>query len=232
MTETDAQANPDLRNLATVNAAMADAARLAMRAAAEVSLTIVSKTIDAGRLRPLLDAGARTFGENKVQEAAGKWPALRADYPDICLHLIGGLQTNKAADALRLFDVIEVVDRPRLAEALARAIAAGPPEAIRTRAMMVQVNTGREPQKGGIDAPDAAAFVRTCRETLGLPIIGLMAIPPVDEPPAPHFALLHQMAQEMGLPRLSMGMSGDYAAAICVGATDVRVGSAIFGPRG
>jgi pyridoxal phosphate enzyme (YggS family) len=174
-----------------------------------------------------LAAGQRLFGENRVQEAAGKFPALRDAYPELRLHIIGPLQTNKARDAVRLADVIETLDRPKLATALAEAME----KEGRRPELLIQVNTGHEPQKAGILPTEADAFIRTCREAYRLPIIGLMCIPPADQDPVPHFTLLAQLARAHGLPTLSMGMSGDFEAAIQNGATHVRVGSAIFGAR-
>ena len=222
MTEIDVVAN-----LKDVEAKIAAAAEDAARNPADISLTLVSKTWEAGDIRPLLDAGHRRFGENRVQEAQGKWPKLKDAYPGVWLHLIGPLQTNKAKDAVRLFDVIETLDREKLAQSFAKLAEDGEliPE------LMVQVNTGEEEQKAGVAPKAAADFARYCRDDLALPVTGLMAIPPAEEPPAPHFALLYKLSEELGLPRLSMGMSGDYETAIHLGATDVRVGSAIFGPR-
>ncbi|MCM5687320.1 YggS family pyridoxal phosphate-dependent enzyme [Sinorhizobium meliloti] len=192
-----------------------------------VSLVAVSKTFDAETIRPVIEAGQRDFGENRVQEAQAKWPALKRETPDIELHLIGPLQSNKAADAVALFDVIETIDR----EKIARAVAAEMKRQVRDIRLYVQVNTGLEPQKAGIAPEDAAAFVALCRDELALNIEGLMCIPPFDENPGPHFALLAKLAGQCGLSRLSMGMSGDFETAIAFGATGVRVGSAIFGAR-
>ncbi|MDX0681051.1 YggS family pyridoxal phosphate-dependent enzyme [Sinorhizobium medicae] len=192
-----------------------------------VSLVAVSKTFDADSIGPVIDAGQRVFGENRVQEAQSKWPALKGRTPDIELHLIGPLQSNKAADAVALFDVIETVDR----EKIARALAAEMKRQEREIRLYVQVNTGLEPQKAGIAPEGTGAFVTFCREELGLDIEGLMCIPPLDENPGPHFALLAKLASQCGLSRLSMGMSGDFETAIAFGATSVRVGSAIFGAR-
>lgn len=193
----------------------------------EVTLVAVSKTFDADAIRPAIAAGQRVFGENRVQEAHGKWPALRAETGAIELHLIGPLQSNKAAEAVALFDVIETVDR----EKIARAIASEMVRQSRTVRLYVQVNTGLEPQKAGIAPDDVVAFVALCRDELGLSVEGLMCIPPADENPGPHFALLAKLARKAGVARLSMGMSGDYETAIAFGATSVRVGSAIFGTR-
>lgn len=205
-----------------------EAARKAGRNPEDVTLIAVSKTFDAPEVVPVIEAGQRIFGENRVQEAKGKWPALRAMWPDIELHLIGPLQSNKAAEAVTLFDAIHTIDRPKIAEAIAREMQ----KQGKTLKLFVQVNTGREPQKAGIDPDEADAFLTTCRETHGLTIEGLMCIPPAEENPTPHFTLLAQIAARNGLKALSMGMSGDYASAIACGATHVRVGSAIFGVRG
>jgi pyridoxal phosphate enzyme (YggS family) len=214
-------------NLRAVRARIDAAAVGADRDPTTVSLIAVSKTHDGPRIAPAIVAGHAVFGENRVQEALAKWPPLRATHPACMLHLIGPLQTNKVRDAVALFDVVESVDRPKLAHALAkegRRIA-------RNIACFIQVNTGEEEQKAGIVPQDAPAFIDQCRETLGLDVIGLMCIPPHDEEPAPHFALLADMAMRHGLARLSMGMSADFETAITFGATDVRVGTAIFGPR-
>ncbi len=212
---------------AEVQASIARAEHDAGRAAGSVTLVAVSKTHDAARIRPVLAAGHRVFGENRVQEAEAKWPALRAEFPGIELHLIGPLQSNKAREAVALFDVIESVDRPKIAEALAREMTAQG----RRPACLVQVNTGEEEQKAGILPRDADAFIARCRDEWALPVQGLMCIPPVDEEPALHFALLREIARRNGLPVLSMGMSGDFETAITLGATHVRVGTAIFGTR-
>ncbi|MEZ5784058.1 MAG: YggS family pyridoxal phosphate-dependent enzyme [Rhizobiaceae bacterium] len=199
----------------------------ARRPAGSATLVAVSKTFDADAIRPVLDAGQRVFGENRVQEAQSKWPELKADFPDVELHLIGPLQSNKAREAVALFDVIETVDREKIASELAKEIA----KQGKKPALYVQVNTGSEPQKAGIEPTEAVAFVTRCREVHGLEIAGLMCIPPADENPGPHFALLGKLARESNVPRLSMGMSGDFETAIAFGATSVRVGSAIFGVR-
>jgi PLP dependent protein len=206
---------------------IAKAAQEAGREPDSVSLVAVSKTFDADHIRPTIEAGQRVFGENRVQEAQGKWPALKADTPAIELHLIGPLQSNKAADAVALFDVVETVDREKIARALAEEVK----RQTRSIRFYIQVNTGLEPQKAGIAPDDVAAFVTLCRDELGMQIEGLMCIPPVDENPGPHFALLAKLAGENGLKKLSMGMSGDFETAIGFGATSVRVGSAIFGTR-
>ncbi len=214
-------------NLNTVKAAIAQAEKEAQRDKGSVTLVAVSKTFDADAIRPTLDAGQRVFGENRVQEAQGKWPQLREDYSGIELHLIGSLQSNKAADAVALFDVIETVDREKIAAALADEIK----KQGKSPKLYVQVNTGLEEQKAGIAPKEAVAFVERCRKEHGLAIEGLMCIPPADENPGPHFALLEKLAREAGVEKLSMGMSGDYETAIGFGATSVRVGSAIFGGR-
>jgi pyridoxal phosphate enzyme (YggS family) len=193
-----------------------------------ITLVAVSKTFGADSIEPVLAAGQRVFGENRVQEAKAKWPTLTARYPDIDLHLIGPLQSNKAKDAVALFGAIHTVDRPSLCAALAKEI----DKQGRQPRLFVEINTGAEPQKAGILPEGADAFVRECRETYGLGIQGLMCIPPLDEPPAPHFALTAKIAARNGLALLSMGMSADYETAIRFGATHVRVGSAIFGERG
>ncbi|MCR4378851.1 MAG: YggS family pyridoxal phosphate-dependent enzyme [Rhodospirillales bacterium] len=216
-----------VKNLQTVQAEMAAACAQAGRKNDAVTLVAVSKTHDAEQVRPALLAGQRVFGENRVQEAEGKWPALRAEFPDVKLHLIGPLQTNKIKPALKTFDVIESVDREKLARALAKEMAAEN----RHLPVFIQVNTGLEPQKAGIAPQDVAAFVTLCKGELGLEVLGLMCIPPVDEEPALHFALLAKLAAENGLKFLSMGMSSDFATAIALGATHVRVGTAIFGSR-
>ncbi|MCR4267405.1 YggS family pyridoxal phosphate-dependent enzyme [Nitratireductor sp. ZSWI3] len=216
-----------VENLRAVREKIAGAERAAGRPEGAVTLVAVSKTFDAEAIRPVIEAGQRIFGENRVQEAQGKWPALKKDFPDLELRLIGPLQSNKAADAVALFDVIETVDR----EKIARALAAEMKKQGRTPRLYVQVNTGLEEQKAGIDPRQAVAFVRHCIEEYGLAIEGLMCIPPADENPGPHFALLEKLAREAGVERYSMGMSGDYETAVAFGATSVRVGSAIFGAR-
>ena len=192
-----------------------------------VELIAVSKTFDADAIRPVLDAGQRVFGENRVQEAQGKWPGLKADYANIELHLIGPLQSNKTKEAVALFDVIQTVDREKIARAIAREME----KQGKTVRLYVEVNTGLEPQKAGIAPDDCASFLTMCREELGLEIEGLMCIPPFDENPGPHFALLRKLAEENGIAKLSMGMSADFETAIGFGATSVRVGTAIFGAR-
>lgn len=206
---------------------IARAAQEAGRKPDSISLVAVSKTFDAEHIRPTIDLGQRVFGENRVQEAQGKWPGLKTETPDLELHLIGPLQSNKAADAVALFDVVETVDREKIARALAdEANRQG-----RSIRFYIQVNTGLEPQKAGIAPDDVAAFVALCRDELSMQVEGLMCIPPVDENPGPHFALLAKLADENGLQKLSMGMSGDFETAVGFGATSVRVGSAIFGTR-
>ncbi len=191
-------------------------------------LVAVSKTMSAEIVREALVAGQRLFGENRVQEALSKFPALRTEFPDIELHLIGPLQTNKVREAVAAFDAIQTVDREKLARALAAEMA----RTGRRPACYVQVNTGEEPQKAGAFPADADALIRLCRDTLNLPVVGLMCIPPADQEPSPHFALLARIARRNDLARLSMGMSGDFEIAAAFGATEVRVGSAIFGVRG
>lgn len=193
-----------------------------------VTLVAVSKTVPSFRIEPVLAAGQRCFGENRVQESTEKWPGLKARYPGVELHLIGPLQTNKVREAVALFDVIQTLDRPRLAEALVKE---------RDRSghcpsLLIEVNCGAEPQKAGVLPVDAPGFIAACRDRWQLPVIGLMCIPPADQDPAPHFALLAALAHDAGLPVVSMGMSGDFALAARMGATHVRVGSAIFGARG
>ena len=204
------------------------AAQAAGRAPQTVTLIAVSKTFDGPEIIPVIEAGQRVFGENRVQEAKAKWPALKMAWPDVELHLIGPLQSNKAAEAVQLFDAIHTVDRPKIAAAIATEIRKqGKPVKL-----FVQVNTGREPQKAGIDPGEADAFLVECREVHGLEISGLMCIPPAEDDPRPHFTLLAEIARRNGLSQLSIGMSGDYPTAIACGATHVRVGSAIFGTRG
>jgi pyridoxal phosphate enzyme (YggS family) len=210
-----------------VEAEIGRACKEARRERTSVNLIAVSKTFEAAAIAPVIAAGQRMFGENRVQEAKGKWPALIAAQPAIALHLIGPLQSNKAKEAVALFDAIHSVDRPSLCDALAREIAAQG----RSPQLFVQINTGEEPQKAGIAPADADDFLARCRDHWGLTIAGLMCIPPADEAPAPHFALTAKIAARNGLTQLSMGMSADFAAAIQFGATHVRVGSAIFGQR-
>jgi pyridoxal phosphate enzyme (YggS family) len=214
--------------LAEVQGRIAAAARAASRDPAAVTLVAVSKTHGADRIEELLQAGHRVFGENRVQEAQAKFPQLKARYADLELHLIGPLQTNKARDAVALFDVIESVDRPKLAVELAREMA----KQGRRPACFVQINTGEEEQKAGIAPGEADAFIRACVEEHKLPVVGVMCIPPADEEPALHFALLAKIAARNGLKQVSMGMSADYETAVRFGATHVRVGSALFGARG
>ena len=197
------------------------------RAGEPVKLIVVSKTFNGDAIRPALEAGHRVFGENRVQEAYGKWPKLREEFSDIELHLIGPLQSNKAGDAVALFDFIHTIDREKIASAIAKEMS----RQQKFPKLLVQVNTGLESQKAGIAPKQTAAFVNLCREKYQLDIQGLMCIPPFDENPGPHFALLRQLGQSLELSNLSMGMSGDYETAIEMGATHVRVGSAIFGER-
>ena len=214
-------------NLAAVRAEIAAAARDAGRAADAVTLVAVSKTHGPERIVPAIEAGQAVFGENRVQEAEHKWPDLKQRFADVAVHLIGPLQSNKVRHAVALFDVIETVDRPKLARALAREM----DKQDRRLPCYIQVNTGEEPQKAGVLPAEADAFVTLCRDELALPVAGLMCIPPLEEEPALHFALLREIARRNGLDGLSMGMSADYPVAIEFGATLVRVGTAIFGPR-
>jgi PLP dependent protein len=218
--------NP-VEGLNSVRAAIHRAASDYERNPSSVTLVAVSKTFPVEEIEPVLAAGQRVFGENYVQEAKAKWPALRERYPDVELHMIGPLQSNKAREAVELFDVIHTLDRPSLAEALAKEIA----KSGKRPRLLVQVNTGEEPQKGGVMPAEVDAFIEACRTKHGLAIEGLMCIPPAEDPPSPHFALLNTMAKRNGLSVLSMGMSADFDAAIQLGATHVRVGSAIFGTR-
>lgn len=213
--------------LEAISERCAQAAVACGRDAADVTLVAVSKTFGPEEISPVLEAGQRIFGENRVQEAQGKWPQLREQYRDVELHLIGPLQSNKAADAVALFDVIQTVDREKIAAALAKEIA----KQGKSPRLLVQVNTGAEPQKAGVLPDETRAFVELCRKKHGLAIEGLMCIPPFDENPGPHFALLRKLAGELDLAVLSMGMSADFETAIELGATHVRVGSAIFGQR-
>jgi pyridoxal phosphate enzyme (YggS family) len=213
--------------LAHVRAEIARACREANRDAAEVTLIAVSKTFDAAAIEPVIAAGQRVFGENRVQEAKAKWPPLTAKHGGLALHLIGPLQSNKTKEAVALFDAIHSVDRPSLCEALAKEIA----KQGRKPLLFVEINTGAEAQKAGVPPQDADSFLTACRDKYGLTISGLMCIPPLDEAPGPHFALTAKIARRNGLRLLSMGMSADYITAIQLGATHVRVGSAIFGER-
>lgn len=212
--------------LTHVRDTMDRAARLTGRTANDITLIAVSKTQAADAIRPLIEAGQRVFGENRVQEAEDKWPALREEYAGLSLHLVGQLQSNKAADAVALFDVIHSLDRPSLLTALARAMDA----ADRRIPCFLQVNIGAEAQKGGCPIADVPHLIRSARAA-DIPLLGLMCVPPADVEPAPYFALLAKMAREEGLERLSIGMSGDYETAIMLGATDIRVGTALFGHR-
>jgi hypothetical protein len=210
-----------------VRAEIARACKDAGRDAASVTLVAVSKTFPPERIEPVIGAGQRVFGENRVQEAKAKWPALQANHPGIALHLIGPLQSNKAKEAVALFDAIHSVDRASLCEALAKEIE----KQGRSPLLFVEINTGAEPQKAGVLPQDADDFLKKCRETYRLTISGLMCIPPLDEAPGPHFALTAKIAARNGLKLLSMGMSADFVTAIELGATHIRVGSAIFGGR-
>jgi PLP dependent protein len=229
MTESTSSPAVDVRaNLMAVEARIETALRIAGRAARSVTLVAVTKTHPTARVRPALEAGHRVFGENRVQEAKTKWPALRKAFPEIELHLVGPLQTNKVKDAVALFDVIETVDRPKLAAALAREMAAQN----RRPNCLVEVNIGAEPQKAGIAPDDVPAFAAACREDYKLPIVGLMCIPPHGRAPESFFRNLAELARRCGLPLVSMGMSEDFEIAVRIGATHVRVGTAIFGARG
>jgi pyridoxal phosphate enzyme (YggS family) len=219
--------SPEAENLSAILARIEAARKQALAPAPSTTLVAVTKTHGPERIRPLLEAGHRVFGENRVQEALGKWPALKAEFPDIELHLIGPLQTNKVREAVQLFDAIHTLDRPKLATTLRAEI----DRSGRSLTLFIQVNTGEEPQKAGLSPQETSSFIRYSREELVLPVKGLMCIPPVDQPPAPHFALLQKLARQHDLPFLSMGMSDDFETAIKLGATHVRIGTAIFGAR-
>jgi PLP dependent protein len=225
--DTSAVASHSPNALLDVEQEIARACSEAGRERSSVTLIAVSKTFGSDAITPVIEGGQRVFGENRVQEAKAKWPALMTAYPDIVLHLIGPLQSNKAKEAIALFHAVHSVDRPSICQALAKEIESQKkhPE------LFVQINTGEEPQKAGVAPGEADAFIKSCRETYGLTISGLMCIPPVNEAPAPHFALTAKIAKRNGLASLSMGMSADFATAIKFGATHVRVGSAIFGHR-
>jgi hypothetical protein len=218
---------PTATGLTAVKQEIERACREAKRDPASVTLIAVAKTFGPEAIAPIIAAGQKAFGENRVQEAKTKWPALKAKHPDLELHMIGPLQSNKAKEAIALFDAIHSVDRPSLCEALAKEIA----KAGRRPLLFVEINTGAEPQKAGVLPQDADGFLARCREVYGLTIDGLMCIPPFNEAPAPHFALTAKLTARNGLKLLSMGMSADYPVAIAMGATHVRVGTAIFGER-
>ena len=220
--------SPAVTRLNAITARIAEVCRQSGRDPASAKLIAVSKTYNADAIKPLLVAGHIDFGENRVQESQGKWPALRAEFPSTKLHLIGPLQSNKAREAVALFDCIHTIDRVKIAEAIAAEMG----KQHKQLELFIQVNTGNEPQKAGIAPEQTAAFVSHCRDTLHLPITGLMCIPPVEEEPAVHFAFLAKLARTCALPHLSMGMSSDYETALQFGATHIRVGSAIFGARG
>ena len=220
--------NSETARLASVVARIAAAAAAARRDPASVHLIAVTKTFGPEHIVPVLDAGHRRFGENRVQEAKAKWPALKERAPGVELHLIGPLQSNKAKDAVALFDAIHTIDRPKIARAVAEEMA----RQGRRLQLSIEVNTGEEPQKAGVMPKETGGLLRLCREELELDIAGLMCIPPLDEEPAVHFAFLAKLAGELGLMHLSMGMSADFETAIAFGATYVRVGSQIFGARG
>ena len=219
---------PLAENLAAARRRIAVAAEAAGRKASDVTLIAVTKTHPPARIRAALEAGHRTFGENRVQEAERKWPKLKTEYRDVELHLVGPLQTNKVRAAVALFDAVATLDRQKLAAALAAEMA----RAGRRPRCLIQVNTGEEQQKHGVPPAEADAFIALCRDSFGLPVEGLMCIPPVDEEPALHFALLREIARRNRLGALSMGMSADFEVAVAFGATQVRIGTAIFGPRG
>jgi PLP dependent protein len=221
---TDAPAD----RLASIRHRLARAALTVGRAPADVTLIAVSKTFEAEDIRPVIAAGQRVFGENRVQEAKAKWPGLREETPGLELHLIGPLQSNKAREAVELFDAIHTIDRDKIAAEVAKEMR----RQEKALALYIQVNTGLEPQKAGIDPREATGFIARCRAEHGLAPVGLMCIPPAEENPGPHFALLAKLADENGLAGLSMGMSADFETAIAMGATHVRVGSALFGHRG
>ena len=227
MTDSNASPSSSPSALAAVEQEILRACSDAERDRSSVTLIAVSKTFAADAIVPVIAAGQRVFGENRVQEAKGKWPALMSAHPGLSLHLIGPLQSNKTKEAVALFDAIHSVDRPSLCAALAKEIAAQG----RHPQLFVQLNTGEEPQKAGIAPAETGDFVAFCRAELGLTIAGLMCIPPADENPGPHFALLGKLAKQCGVDKLSMGMSGDFETAVAFGATSVRVGSAIFGSR-
>ncbi len=227
MTQHLTPATPVTEALADVQSRLAAAAREAGHDPSATHLIAVSKTFGADAILPVLEAGHRRFGENRVQEAKTKWPELRSRYPGLELHLIGPLQSNKTREAVELFDAIHTVDRPKIA----KAIADEQTRQGKRLKLFIEVNTGEEPQKAGVMPKEAAAFLAHCRDDLGLEIAGLMCIPPVDEEPAVHFAFLAKLARDLGLSELSMGMSGDFETAANFGATYVRVGSAIFGAR-
>ncbi|HEY6578063.1 MAG TPA: YggS family pyridoxal phosphate-dependent enzyme [Rhizomicrobium sp.] len=219
--------SPAARNLGDILARVDAARKAALAPASSTTLVAVSKTFAAAEIAPVLAAGQRVFGENRVQEAKAKWPQLKSGRPEIQLHLVGPLQSNKVREAVALFDAIHSIDRPKVADALRNEIA----KSGQTPLLFIQVNTGEEPQKAGVLPQDTDAFIGYCRETLALSIYGLMCIPPAQESPAPHFALLAKIARAQGLSGLSMGMSADFETAIRFGATHVRIGTAIFGSR-
>jgi hypothetical protein len=219
---------PAAQNLADILARVEAARKAALEPASFTHLVAVSKTFGSEAIRPVIEAGQRVFGENRVQEAKTKWLALKTEFSNVYLHLVGPLQSNKAREAIGLFDAIHSLDRPKLAETLHHEFE----RTVMRPLLFIQVNTGEEPQKAGVLPLDAPRFIDVCRETLKLPVYGLMCIPPLDQPAAPHFALLAKIAHEHGLEGLSMGMSGDFETAIRFGATHVRIGTGIFGERG
>ena len=213
--------------ISNISSQIEAAQKVSPLASPEITLLAASKSQSATLIEEAIAGGVRVFGENRVQEAQDKWPAIRAAHPHVELHLIGPLQTNKVAQALELFDVIQAVDRPKLADELARCQVSG----VRCQKFYIQVNTGKEPQKAGILPDEADGFIDYCVKELALPVVGLMCVPPADQPPAPHFALLRQIVQRHGLEKLSMGMSDDFETAIRMGSTCVRLGRALFGER-
>jgi hypothetical protein len=219
--------SPAVRNCTDILARIDAARKAALQPSPDTTLIAISKTFGPEVIRPVLAAGHRVFGENRVQEAKSKWPTLKTEFSDVALHLVGPLQSNKAREAVALFDAIHSLDRPKIAEALRQEFARTEKQPL----LFIQVNTGEELRKAGVAPRDASTFIDDCRERLKLPIYGLMCIPPVDQPPAPHFALLAKIAREHGLEGLSMGMSADFETAIRFGATHVRIGTAIFGDR-
>ncbi|MCK5166649.1 MAG: YggS family pyridoxal phosphate-dependent enzyme [Rhodospirillaceae bacterium] len=223
--------NQAARNLATIKQTIDEAAGVAKGEAGPPTLVCVSKTHEAMEIIPVLGTGHRVFGENRVQEAMAKWPDLKKQFSGVELHLIGPLQTNKVSDAVKIFDVIETVDREKLARALSRVLAKETEKTKKNLPVFIQINTGEEEQKAGISPTQADAFISLCRDELKLNVVGLMCIPPVEDTPGMHFALLGKIAKRHNIKNLSMGMSADYETAIHFGATHVRIGTAIFGAR-
>ena len=226
MNTTDTPLSDAAQRLRDIQSRMDKAARLVDRAPGQTRLIAVSKTFGPEAIEPLLEAGQRLFGENRVQEAQGKWPALKENYPDVELHLVGQLQSNKAEDAVELFDAIHSVDRSSLVQALAKAM----DKTGKRPSCFIQVNIGEEEQKGGVALAALPALLEEA-QSLNLPVVGLMCVPPADKEPSPYFGLLAKLAKRHGLPRLSMGMSSDFETAVSLGATEIRVGTALFGTR-